>query len=155
MKTSHEVKPNSTRRCTMTKFFAQFLLSVMIGISAAAGFNSNIRGELKETVQEARSLVRETAQAAFETAGDLFTETDVTLDTSVAIAAEENADFSSTNTQLTGAGNLNLLAAPALSLDSSLATDVHVNADAETEAAELSLSEKLKSTLGLTFGFGN
>jgi hypothetical protein len=139
----------------MTKFFAQFLLSVMIGVSAAAGFNSNARGTLKETVHAARIVIRETAHTAFETVGDLFTQTDVNLDAAVDVASKGTANSSSTNAQLTGTGNLDLVAAPALSVDGSLAADARINAEAETENVDLSLSEKLKSTLGLTFGFGN
>ena len=139
----------------MTRFFAQLLLSVMIGISAAAGFNSNVRGELKETMHSAGVMVQETVQTALESAGDLFAQTDVKVDVAVDAYAEGNANSSSTNTRLTGAGNLNLLASPTLNVDNSSSFDSQVNADSETEDANLSLSEKLKSTLGLNFGFGN
>jgi len=139
----------------MTRFFAQLLLSVMIGISAAAGFNSNVRGELKETMHSAGVMVQETMQIALESAGDLFAQTNVKVDAAVDTYAEGNANSSSTNAQMTGAGDLNLLASPTLNVDESSSSDSQVNADSETEDANLSLSEKLKSTLGLNFGFGN
>jgi len=141
----------------MTKFFAQFLFSVMIGVSAAVGLNSNLRGELKQTVHDTRVLVQETAQTALETASDLFAQTDMRLDTSVGVSTEGGSDTSSsvTDAQLTGAGNLNLSVSPTLNADSSLAADSHANTDLQTEDAELSLTEELNSMLGLNFGLGN
>jgi len=141
----------------MSKFFVQFLLSVMIGISAAVGFNPNAGAELKQAVREARHLAQGTAQAAFRTVSDLFSDTAVTLDAS----AESNAtaDSSSADVQqnllLTNAGNLNLDSTPARDLDGSFSTNARTKTDAKAENGDLSLTEKLKSTLDLNFGFGN
>jgi len=139
----------------MSKFFLQFLLSAMIGVSAAAGFNSNGRGELKEMVQETKSLVRETTQAAFETVNDLLARTGVMVDASVDISAEGEADSSVSAAQLTSAGDLNLTVLPGLNADSSFAADSNVNVDAATDDVELNLSEELQSTLGLDLDAGN
>jgi len=139
----------------MSKFFLQFLLSAMIGVSAAAGFNPNVSGELKETVKETKSLVRETAQAAFETVNDLLARTGVTVDASVDISTNGEVDSSANDAQLTGAGDLNPTVSPALNVDSSFAADTNFNVDAATEDAELNLSEELQSTLGLDLDAGN
>lgn len=141
----------------MSKFFVQFLLSVMIGISAAVGFNPNAGAELKQTVREARNLAQGTAQAAFRTVSDLFSDTAVTLEAS----AESNAtaDSSSADVQqnllLTNTGDLNLDSTPVLNPDGSFSANARTKTDAKVENGDLSLTEKLKSKLDLNFGFGN
>lgn len=139
----------------MSKFLIQFLLSAMIGVSAAAGFNANVRDGLKETVQDARTLVRKTAQTAFETVDDLLARTGVMVDVAVDVSAEGEVNTSADDAQLIGAGDLNLTASPVLNVDGSFATDSNLNADAATEAGELSLSEELRSTLELNLDAGN
>jgi len=141
----------------MSKFFVQFLLSVMIGISAAVGFNPNAAAELKQAVREVRNLAQGTAQAAFKSVSDLFSDTAVTLEAS----AENNTtvDSSSADVQqkllLTNSGNLNLDSTPALNLDGSLSANARTKTDAKAENGALNVTEKLKSTLDLDFGFGN
>lgn len=141
----------------MTKFFVQFLLSVMIGISAAVGFSSEARGELKHAVREARILAQGTAQTALKTVSDLFTDTAVKFD--VSAKGNANANSSSTNAQenklLTGAGNLNLDSTPAINLDGSPSANTRTKTDAKVQDAGLSSQDKVKSTLDLNFGFGN
>ena len=44
----------------MSKFFAQLLLSIMIGVGAAVGFRSDVRGELNKTWREAKASLHET-----------------------------------------------------------------------------------------------
>lgn len=139
----------------MSKFLIQFLLSAMIGVSAAAGFNANVRDGLKETVQDARTLVRETAQTAFETVDDLLARTGVMVDVAVDVSAEGEVNTSADKAELIGADDLNLIASPALNVDGSFAADSNLNADAATEAGELSLSEELRSTLQLNLDAGN
>src|SRR5512134_3229285 len=120
----------------MSKFLIQFLLSAMIGVSAAAGFNANVRDGLKETVQDAKTLVRETAQTAFETVDDLLARTGAMVDVAVDVSAEGEVNTSADDAQLIGAGDLNLTASPALNVDGSFAADSNLNADAATEAGE-------------------
>ena len=141
----------------MSKFFVQFMLSVMIGISAAVGFNPNAGAELQQVVREARNLVQGTAQAAFKTVSDLFSDTAVTMDASAESNATSNSSSADVqqNLLLKNTGNLNLDSTPALNLDGTFSANARTKTDAKTENGDLSLTEKLKSTLDLDFGFGN
>ena len=141
----------------MSKFFVQFLLSVMIGISAAVSFNPNAGAELKQAAREVRNLAQGTAQAAFKTVSDLFSDTAVTMDASTESNATSNSSSADVqqNLLLTNTGNLNLDSTPAFNLDGTFSANARTKTDAKTENGDLSLTEKLKSTLDLNFGFGN
>jgi len=137
----------------MTRFFVKFLLSVMIGISAAVSLTAKAGTELKQTLREARVLAHETAQVALKTVGDLFSDTAVTVD----VSAQGNANSSANAQQtlkLTGTGNLNLDLAPALDLDGSLSNKTSTKTNAKTNDTGLSSQDTIKSTLDLYLNLG-
>jgi len=146
----------------MTRFFAQLLLSVMIGLSAAVGFNLDARSELKQTLREAGTLVQGTAKAALKTAGDLFAQGDVKFAASMDASADGNVEANSSSShargkgdadiQLTGDGTLKLDPSPVLNVDGSLSADSRTQVEVDTKNAGLDLKEKIKSALDFSFG---
>lgn len=124
----------------MSKFFVQLLLSVIVSVSAAVGFNPHAREKLHETWSEAKALVRETTQAAFETVSGLDVKTEASADASVEtdIEAEVSADAE---------------AEAGVELESD--AEIEAEAEADLEDAILELESEIESDADLNFGFDN
>ena len=136
----------------MSRFFAQLLLSIMIGLGAAAGFRSDVRGEVNTTLREAKVSLNERAKMAISPAGDVKTQ----VNTNVSISAKtNNAGASdlvnakanakvksnlgvqvSTGGMSNGGGSLlnNSLPIPNVSLDTSLNTNSQTSVGSALEA---------------------
>ena len=118
----------------MIKFFVQLLLSVIVSVSAAVGFNPHAREKLHETWSEAKALVRETTQAAFETVSGVDVKTEASADASVEIDREAE-----------------------VSADAEAEAGVDLEADAEIDAdledAILELESEIESETDLNLGF--
>ena len=144
----------------MSRFFAQLLLSIMIGVGAAVGFRSDVRGELNKTLREAKVSLNERANIALDSAGDLKTQ----VNTAVSVSAKANANTKasikgnaksdakakgSLDVQGITGGNLLDESLSDFSLDGSLDANSQTNIDVETEDLELDLKNKTKSGMDL------
>ena len=67
----------------MTKFFVQLLLSVIVSVSAAVGFNPGAREKLNQTWHAAKAFAHEAAQNAFQTVSSVEINTGASADTSL------------------------------------------------------------------------
>jgi len=144
----------------MSKFFPQLLLSIMIGVGAAVGFRSDVRGEVNKTLREAKVSLQETAKITLDSAGDMKTQ----VNTAVSVSAKAKANIKASikgnaNTDAKAKGNFdaqaitgdNLLGnvAPTLLLDGSLNSNSQTNIGADAQGLELDLKNKAKSTLDI------
>lgn len=76
----------------MTKLFVQLLLSVIVSVSAAVGFNSGTREKLNQTWHEAKAFVHEATQNAIQTVSSVEINTEASADTS--LESDLDADLS-------------------------------------------------------------
>jgi hypothetical protein len=121
----------------MSKLFIQLLLSIMLGVSAAIGFNPHAREKLYKTWNEAAVFVHEKTQAAFETVQVVKIQPKVSADASLEAQtkAKISTDAISANTEL----------------EAELGTDVE--AGARLKDARLKVENELESATGLNLGF--
>lgn len=151
----------------MSRFFAQLLLSIMIGLGAAAGFRSDVRGEVNKTLREAKVSLNERAKMAISPAGDVKTQ----VNTNVSISAKTNSARASdivnakanakvksnlgvqvsTGGMSSAGGSLlnNSLSSPNVSLDTSLNANSQTSVGTALGGLELDLKNKTQSTLDL------
>lgn len=121
----------------MSKFFVQLLLSVIVSVSAAVGFNPGAREKLKQTWHEAKAFVHEGTQNAFQTVSGVEINTGASADTS--LESDLDAD---------------------LSADADTEAQAELEAEAETEleadmeSAALELESELESTVDLGLELG-
>jgi hypothetical protein len=145
----------------MSKFFVQLLLSVMVGISAALGFNPQVKSQLHGAWQEVGTYLHETTNVVFKSANDL--KPDVNTGISVQAVSKssakgsENANLKvSSNVKVKDSHEKSLLGSLLLSfsLNNSAGTQTQTSAGAETSAADVKLTEKTTTTLQLDLGTG-
>ena len=157
----------------MYRFFTQLLLSVMIGVGAAVGFRSDVRGEVNKTSRQAKVSLNERANIALDSAGDVKTR----VNTAVSVSARANASAKASikgnakvdakakgnlDVQVTTGGDLLNSAipdipldgslnnaVPDISLDSSLNTNSQTNVGADAPGLVLDLKNKTQSDLDL------
>ena len=144
----------------MPKFFAQLLLSIMIGVGAAVGFRSDVRGELNETVREAKVSLHETAKITLDSAANVKTQ----VNTAVTVSAKANTNIKASikdnakadakakgnvDLQVGPGGNLLNNVVPDLSLDGSLNTNSQTSAGVDAQGPGLDLKNKINSTLDI------
>ena len=119
----------------MTKFFVQLLLSVIVSVSAAVGFNPGAREKLKQTWHEAKAFVHEATQNAFQTVSSVEINTGASADT--ALESDIEADFSA---------------------DADMEAQAELEAETELEAgmesAALELESELESDVDLGLNLG-
>ncbi len=142
----------------MSKFFAQLLLSIMVGVGAAVGFRSDVRGEVNKTLREAKVSLQETAKITLDSAGDVKTQ----VNTAVSVSAKTNANIKAsikgnakTEAQAKGNSDVQVITTgdllddvvSTLSLDGSLNTNSQTNVGADAQGLELDLKNRAKSTL--------
>lgn len=141
----------------MTKLFAQLLLSAMVGIGAAAGFNPDVKGKVVETLTEAKAAAREAVHSTFEAIAG----TDLSADVSVNASAEGNTNAQTEadgNVQAKTDGNATLdlsgLFDESVSMDGSLSAETQTDVSAEPGGIGLNLTNAINSALGIGLGFG-
>jgi hypothetical protein len=152
----------------MSRFFAQLLLSIMIGLGAAAGFRSDVRGEVNKTAHEAKVSLNERANMAISPAGDVKTQVNTAVSASAKTKNARASDIGnakadakvksnldvqvSTGGMSSGGGSLlnNPLPVPNVSLDTSLNTNSQTSVGAALQGLELDLKNKTQSTLNLS-----
>jgi hypothetical protein len=120
----------------MTKFFIQLLLSVMLGVGAAVGFNPHVREKAHETWDEAKAFVRETAQAALETVAGVEIKPEASADTSV----ETDIDTE-------------VSAQAEIEAEAELEAEIEAEVEAELEDAKLELENEIESGVDLGLDF--
>ncbi len=143
----------------MSKFFAQLLLSIMIGVGAAAGFRSDVRGEVNKTLREAKVSLNERANIALDSAGDAKTQVNTTVSVSAKANNARASDIGNAKADAKAKGNLdvqvstggNLLdnSVSNVSLDASLNTNSQTSVGTALQGLELDLKNKTQSTLDL------
>jgi hypothetical protein len=144
----------------MSRFFAQLLLSIMIGVGAAVGFRSDVRGEVNKTSRQAKVSLNERANIALDPAGDVKTQ----VNTAVSVSTRANATAKASikgnakadakakgnlGVQVTTGGDLLNNAIPDIPLDSSLNTNSQTNVGADIQGLVLDLKNQTQSTLDL------
>jgi len=146
----------------MSRFFAQLLLSIMIGLGAAAGFRSDVRGEVNKTLREAKVSLNERANIAISPVGEVKTQVNTTVSVSAKTKNARASDIGNAKADArvksnlgvqvsSGGGNLldDSLPIPNVSLDTSLNTNSQTSVGAALQGLELDLKNKTQSTLDL------
>jgi hypothetical protein len=143
----------------MSKFFLQMLLSVMVGVSAALGFNLDSKSRLHETLQAANTFLRATSNSIAGTASD------ITAKINAAISVKGNTKASAANSEkmevkvnsdLKAKGSSgdfspgNLL--PDFSLNNSFANETRTNVEADASNLDVGLKDNSKSILNIDLG---
>lgn len=142
----------------MSKFFAQLLLSIMIGVGAAVGVRSDVRGEVNKTLREAKVSLQETAKITLDSAANVKTQ----VNTAVSVSAKANTNVKASikdnakadakakgnlDVQVITGGNLLDQSLSSFSVDGSLNTNSQTTVGADAQGLELDLKNKAKSTL--------
>jgi hypothetical protein len=140
----------------MSRFFAQLLLSIVLGVGAAVGFRSDVRGELNKTVREAKVSLHETAKITLNSAANVKTQ----VNTAVTVSAKANTNVKASikdnakadmkakgNLQAGAGGNLLDQSLSDFSLDGSLNTNAQTTVGVDAEDLELDLKNQIKSAL--------
>jgi hypothetical protein len=145
----------------MSKFFVQMLFSVMVGISAAFGFNPHLESQLHDAWQETSTYLHETTNVVFKSTDDL--KTNVTTGVSVQAVSKSSAEgrekvnikvTSNVKTKSSHGDSIlgNLL--PTFSLSNSASTQTQASAGADASDMDVTVKEKTQSTLKLNLGIG-
>lgn len=119
----------------MSKFFAQMLISVVLGVSAAVGFSPDVRGEVEGTFREAEAFAHALTRSVFEAAANVEANTDVSAEASMGVETD-----------------LDLV--PNASVDASVSAESETDAEVESDAASLGLENSLEAILDLGVGIG-
>ena len=145
----------------MSKFFVQMLLSVMVGISAAFGFNPHLKSQLHEAWQEGGTYLHEMTKVVFNSTDDLKTDVNArisvhTLSKSSAESSEKvNLKLNSNVKTKSSHGDSilgNLL--PTFSLNNSASTQTQASAGVDASDMDVTVKEKTQSILKLNLGIG-
>ena len=148
----------------MSKFFAQLLLSIMIGVGAAVGVRSDGRGEVNKTVRDMKVALQETAKITVDPTAKVKTQ----VNTAVSVSAKKDAKVKvnanvkasikdNAKVDVTAKGNVDVQGSRAwnpledvvstLALDGALNTNAQTTVGAEAQGLELDLKNRTKSTL--------
>jgi hypothetical protein len=146
----------------MSRFFAQLLLSIMIGLGAAAGFRSDVRGEVNQALREAKVSLNERVHIALNPVGDVKTQVNTNVSVSAKTKNARASDIGNAKADArvksnlgvqvsTGGGNLldNSVSIPHVSLDTSLNTNSQTSVGTALQGLGLDLKNKTQSTLDL------
>jgi hypothetical protein len=148
----------------MSKLFAQLLLSIMIGVGAAVGVRSDVRGEVHKTFREAKVSFQETAKITVDSAANVKTQ----VNTAVSVSAKKNMKVNvsanvkasindnakvdartkaNMDVQALNGGDILEDVVSTLALDGSLNTNSQTTVGADAQGLELDLKNRTKSTL--------
>lgn len=142
----------------MSKFFVQLLLSAVIGVGAAVGFRTEMRGELNKTLREAKVIINERANVDLKSTGDMKAQANTALSVSskgiTRISAKVNAKSDtkgkgSLNTQLNTGGALSNNLVTDLSPSGSLIANSQTNIGSNMQGLDLDLKNRINSTMDL------
>lgn len=150
----------------MSRFFAQLLFSIVLGVGAVVGFRSDVRGraEVNQALPDTKVLLQEKANVDLQATGAVKTQ----VNTAVSLSAREitrisarvnlravakakgasNAQVNS-NTQLDTGGAVITNSIPEVSLNGASNTNSQTDLGADVQDLDVDLKNKLKSTLDL------
>ena len=145
----------------MNKFFIQMLLSMMVGVSAAMGFNTHIKSEVRETIQEVNTFLHQTTNSIFDHASDLKTN----VNTAISIkTASDVSTRDSGKVDLKVASNLKVKTKsgdslrgnwlPDLSLSDAFTNQTQTRLEADPSSLDVTLKDKSNSSLNIGLGSG-
>jgi len=143
-------KSKFQRRCIMSKFFVQFLLSLAVAVSAAVGFSPNMRGEVNQALREAKSFAHGVTQPIFHRAAGVEADVDVSaeaageMESRIESDLEADLDFDQAVDSRSQA-----------EVEASLSAESDVKSQAESNKAKLDLENEIESQLDLEVGIGN
>jgi hypothetical protein len=146
----------------MSRFFAHLLLSIMIGLGAAAGFRSDVRGEVNQALREAKVSLNERASMVIRPLEEVNTQVNTNVSVSAKTKNARASDIgnakadarvkSNLGVQVSSAGGNpldNSVSIPHVSLDTSLNTNSQTSVGTALQGLELDLKNKTQSTLEL------
>jgi hypothetical protein len=138
----------------MSKFFAQLLLSLVIGVGASVGFKSDVRGDFRKTLPEAKITISEKANVDLKSIDNVKTQANTSVSISSegkgAISAKANVKSKAnlnSSVSTGGAGSSDPI--PNVSLDSSLNANSQTNLGVGLQDLDVGLKNTLESTLEL------
>lgn len=123
----------------MSSFFAQLLISIVLTVSAAAGFSPDVREKVAGTFHE--------AQALFETAANVEANAEASAGVDIQPETGTNPDL---NKVVDDVSDL----VPSASVDSSASVKSETDINVESDGASLNLENTLKNILDLGIGIG-
>lgn len=137
----------------MTKFFAQLLISVMLGVGIAVGSDPEVRGVAAEVWAEAGAATQSAVDATLHVIDDIDLTSAFSLnaDASTNTQAEANTEV---NGDAHGAVDVNGILNE-LNVDGSLSAESQAETNLETEGAGLTLKGILNTSLGIGTLFGD
>ena len=142
----------------MSKFFAQLLLSTLIGVGTAAGFRSDVRGEVNKALRGGKVSFQETAKITLESPAHVETQ----VNTAVSVSAKADANLKTSikhnakadakakgniDMQVSTAGDLLDAGVSPLSLDGSTNTNSQTNVGADAQGLGLDLKNNARTAL--------
>jgi hypothetical protein len=145
----------------MSKLFVQLLLSVMVGISAALGFNPHMKSQLHGAWQAVGTYLHETTNVVFKSTSDLKTN----VRAGIAVQAVSKSSTNSgekidlkanSNVKIKNMNGNSFLGhlLPTLVLNSSVATQTQASAGADISDLDINLKDQTQSTLKLNLESG-
>ena len=132
----------------MSKFLAQLLLSVVLGVGATIGFKSDIRGSVDKILPEAKITIKEKANLDFKSISDVKTQANTSVSISSKSKAGVSAKVNLSSQVSTGADAFTDLI-PNVSLDNSSNTNSQINLGVGLQNIDLDIKNTLESTSGL------
>ena len=145
----------------MNKFFIQMLLSLMVGVSAALGFNPHIKSELRETMWEANTFLHQTTNTVLDHASDLKTNANAAISikttTHVSTKVSEKADIKvNSDVKIKTKSGDSLLGnwLPDLSARDSLTNQTQTRLEADPSSLDVNLKDKTNSSFNIGLGSG-
>ena len=144
----------------MNKFFIQMLLSLMVGVSAALGFNPHTKSELRERMQEVSTFLHQTTNTVLDHASDLKTNVAaaISIKTATDISAKdsEKADLKvNSDVKVKTKSGDSLLGnwLPNFSMRNSVTNQTQTRFEVDTSSLDVNLKDKSNSNLN--FGLGS
>jgi hypothetical protein len=129
----------------MSKFLAQLLLSVVLGVGATIGFKSDVRGSVDKILPEAKIAIKEKANLDFKSISDVKTQ----ANTSVSISSKSKTGVSARvnlSSQVSTGADVFTDLIPNVSLDSSSDTNSQTNLGVGLQDLDLDIKNTLEST---------
>ena len=145
----------------MNKFFIQMLLSMMVGVSAAMGFNPHIKSEVRETIQEVNTFLHQTTNSIVDHASDLKTNvnTAISIKTASDVSTRDSgkADLkvdSNLKVKTKSGDSLRGNWLPDLSLSDAFTNQTQTRLEADPSSLDVTLKDKSNSSLNIGLGSG-
>lgn len=129
----------------MSKLIIQMLISVVLSVSAVAGFSPDVREKVTGTLHEVQALAHDVTQSIFET--DANVDADVSAEVEVQSEADMGLDLKSLVDD-----SSDLL--PNASVDNSVSVESDADVKVESDEASLDLENTLETISDISVGIG-